>query len=154
MNCHKDLFECTQVFWVDHEWESCRYVAAHRIEHRSSDDVAICSNEWRESTQKLTASLAIVVSAEALSAMMASPDSAVAGLEEGFAEYIGVDSEYVSVESTDPDLYGGRRLADLLPSLYMSAGRRAQSSLTVEYVVDLPPDVLAATPDLLVRVES
>ena len=86
--------------------------------------------------------------------MMASPDSAVAGLVEGFAEYIGVDSEYVSVESTDPDLYGGRRLADLLSSLYMSAGRRAQSSLTVEYAVDLPPDVLAASPDLLASVES
>merc|ERR1719247_798163 len=57
-------------------------------------------------TQQLTASLAIAVSAETLSAMMASPDSAVAGLAEGFAEYIGVDSEYVSVESTDPDLYG------------------------------------------------
>jgi hypothetical protein len=35
----------------------------------------------------------------------------------------------------------------------MPAGRRAQSSLTVEYAVDLPPDVLAASPDLLASVE-
>merc|ERR1719407_435711 len=110
-----------QVFWVDNEWQSCRYVAAHRIEPRSQHEVLRCAPAGKKWPQKLTASLDIAVSAEGLSAMMANPDSAVAGLEEGFAEYIGVDSEYVSVESTDPDLYGGRRLAELLSSLDMSA---------------------------------
>lgn len=103
------------------------------------------------STQKLTASLAVTVSPEALSAMMASPDAAVAGLAEGFAEFVGVEKEYVSVEGTDPDLYGNRRF---LSSLYVSAGRRAQSSLTVDYAVELPPAVLAANTDLLSTVES
>merc|ERR1719478_1803892 len=106
------------------------------------------------STQQLTASLAIAVSAEALSAMMASPDSAVAGLEEGFSDFIGVDKEYVSVQSSDPKLHSGRRLVDFLSSFYMFAGRRLQSSLTVDYAVNLPADVLAATPDLFASVES
>ena len=51
--------------------------------------------------QKLTASLAVTVSPEALSNMMANPDAAVAGLAEGFAEFVGVEKEYVSVEGTD-----------------------------------------------------
>merc|ERR1719217_133080 len=105
-------------------------------------------------TQQLTASLAIAVSAEALSAMMASPDSAVAGLAEGFSDFIGVDKEYVSVQSSDPKLYSGRRLVDFLSSVFMFAGRILQSSLTVDYAVNLPADVLAATPDLFASVES
>lgn len=79
---------------------------------------------------------------------MADPDAAVAGLADGFAEYIGVDKEYVSVLSTDPDLYGGSR------RLGARNGRGLSTSLTAEYAVDLPPEVLAETPDLLTTVEA
>lgn len=106
------------------------------------------------STQRIVASLAIEVSAEELQSMLDNPEVAVAGLEDGFATYIGVDPDYVTILCTDPDFGKGacttraRRLAQ------GSVGRSLQSSLTAEYAVDLPPELLADSPDLLANVEN
>jgi hypothetical protein len=92
------------------------------------------------SALQLTSSVAIEVSAEAISAMMEDPDKTVGGLATGYANYIGVSKDFVSVQSTNPDLYGsgGRQLSRQLlhPGLTVY-------SLTVEYVVELPADQFA-----------
>jgi hypothetical protein len=99
------------------------------------------------SALQLTSSVAIEVSAEAISAMMEDPDKTVGGLATGYANYIGVSKDFVSVQSTNPDLYGGQGSGS------GSGGRQLSRqllhpgltvySLTVEYVVELPPDLFA-----------
>jgi hypothetical protein len=82
--------------------------------------------------------------------MMAEPDIAIAGLELGFANYIGMNRSYVTVTRTVPDLYGARRLAN---GWHRSDGSRGlQTSLfAVSYEVLLPVD---GSPQLLHDVEQ
>ena len=60
----------------------------------------------------LTVSLTseFVLSGESLAAMQANPAAAVAGLQSGIADGLGVESIAVEITGTDPDLLSSRRL--------------------------------------------
>jgi hypothetical protein len=85
--------------------------------------------------------MALAVSAEALDTMMANPTEAVAGLAQGFADFLGVPADQVVVTKTVPDLFGASGRVRKL-----SEG----SQLEVEYEVVQAPgeDVTVQLEDL------
>jgi hypothetical protein len=76
---------------------------------------------------KIVTTMALAISEEALGQMMANPTEAVAGLAKGFADYLGIPAEQVTVTKTVPDLFGGAVGARMLSE----SGTR----LEVEYEV-------------------